>query len=166
VSYDSSTSQPSHSWIRSPGKPVSSFEIEPPGVLTSTGTEIAYLLSSTTKTTGRRRLVAVLSASQNSPWLVVPSPVEQKTTSSPRIGRSASGIRSFCEYRSHASAHPTACRNWVPVGLEALTMLSSRCPQCDGICRPPELGSSAAATALSSCSVAVMPSPRQSARSR
>ena len=35
----------------------------------------------------------------------------------------------------------------VPVGLEELTMLRSFRPQWDGICRPPEFGSSAAATA-------------------
>jgi hypothetical protein len=73
---------------------------------------------------------------------------------------------SMVEYRSQASAHPTAWRNWVPVGLEALTILSFLCPQWEGICRPPEFGSSAAPTAERSCSVAVIPSPRQSARSR
>ena len=31
--------------MKSPGKPVRSLEIEPPAVFTSTGTEMAYLLS-------------------------------------------------------------------------------------------------------------------------
>ena len=67
-----------------------SFDTEPPAVFTSTGTEMAYPLSSTRKTTGSLRLVAVLSASQNSPSLVVPSPVVQSTTSSPCAFPSAS----------------------------------------------------------------------------
>src|ERR671915_669422 len=115
TSYEAITSHPSTSWMKSPGNPVSSLETDPPGVLTSTGTEMAYPLSSTRKTTGSLRLVAVLSASQNSPSLVVPSPVVQSTTSSPRISWSLSGMPSIVEYRSHASAQPTAWRNWVPV---------------------------------------------------
>jgi hypothetical protein len=54
----------------------------PPAVCTSTGTEMAYLLSSTRKTTGSFRLQAVFMASQNSPSEVVPSPVQTTTTSS------------------------------------------------------------------------------------
>jgi hypothetical protein len=64
------------------GNPVTSLEIDPPAVFTSTGTEMAYLLSSMRNTTGSLRLQAEFIASQNS-WLVVPSPDEQKTTSSP-----------------------------------------------------------------------------------
>ena len=52
------------------------------------------------------------------------------------------------------------------MGLEELTILSALWPQCDGIWRPPELGSSAAATPDKSISVGVMPSERQRARSR
>ncbi len=55
----------------------------PPGVFTSTGVEIAYSLSSTTYTTGSRALLAVFSDSQNSPWLVAPSPSDTYVTSSP-----------------------------------------------------------------------------------
>src|SRR5947208_11641558 len=35
----------------------------------------------------------------------------------------------------------------VPVQEDLLTMFSRGCPQCEGICRPPELGSSLAPTA-------------------
>ena len=48
----------------------------PPAVWTSTGTEMAYLLSSIRKSMGSFRLQAVFSASQNSPSLVDPSPPE------------------------------------------------------------------------------------------
>ena len=65
-----------------------SVETEPPAVCTSTGTEMAYLLSSMRKSTGSLRLLALFSASQNSPWLVVPSPAEQYTSSSPLMGLS------------------------------------------------------------------------------
>ena len=65
-----------------------------------------------------------------------------------------------------ASAAPTACSTCVPVGLEPETMLSVGWPQCDGIWRPPELGSSFAPTAASSISSGVTPSCRHSARSR
>ena len=115
----------------------------PPAVLISTGTEIAYPLSSTTYTTGSARLHALLIDSQNSPSLVAPSPVETYTTSSsvkPSVMPS-----SFA--RSEASAMPTACRNCVPVGDDDETMLYARCPQWLGICRPPDAGSAAAPTA-------------------
>ncbi len=46
----------------------------PPGVFTSTGTEIAYSLSSIMNSIGSLRFDAEFSDSQNSPWLVVPSP--------------------------------------------------------------------------------------------
>jgi hypothetical protein len=108
------------------------------------------------------RLQAVLSDSQNSPSDVVPSPVETKTTSSSR--NPSVMPRSFA--RSDASAVPAAWRNWVPVGDDVETMLRSLCPQCDGICRPPDDGSLAAPTASYSISFGVMPSARQSARSR
>ncbi len=94
---------------------LTSFDTEPPAVCTSMGTEMAYLLSSTRKRTGNFRLLALFNASQNSPSLVVPSPHEQYTRSS-STGFSA---------RNHASAQPTAWRNWVPVGLDWLTMLSA-----------------------------------------
>ncbi len=106
-------------------------------------------------------------ASQNSPWLVVPSPELTKTTSSPRTRPRSDGCSSSrARYLTSASAAPTACRNCVPVGLLWETMLSPLWPQWLGICRPPELGSSAEATAESSISRGVMPSARQSARSR
>ncbi len=54
----------------------------PPGVFASTGVEIAYPLSSITYSTGSLPLEAVFSDSQNSPWLVEPSPIETYTTSS------------------------------------------------------------------------------------
>ena len=53
-----------------------SRDTEPPAVCTSTGTEIAYPLSSMRNNTGSFRLLAVFSASQNSPSLVVPSPAD------------------------------------------------------------------------------------------
>ena len=93
---------------------------------------------------GSLRFDAVFSDSQNSPCDVVPSPVETNTTSSawkPSMMPSRPA-------RIVASAAPTACRNCVPVGDDVETMLSCLCPQCDGICRPPELGSMAAPTAL------------------
>ena len=65
-----------------------------------------------------------------------------------------------------ASAAPTACSTCVPVGLDPDTMFSAVWPQCDGICRPRELGSSLAPTAARSISSGVTPSCRQSARSR
>jgi PAB1-binding protein PBP1 len=89
-------------------------------------------------------LLAVFIDSQNSPWLVVPSPVDTNTTSSPRNCASA---RPSVAARTDPSAAPTPCRNCVPVGDEELGMLSPLCPQCEGICRPPELGSAAAPTA-------------------
>src|SRR5579872_5396387 len=114
------TSQPSTSSTYRPGKLRTSLEIEPPGVLTSTGTEIAYPLSSTRYTTGNLRLHAVLSDSQNSPSLVAPSPVETYTTSS---------VVSSSLPRRYASAQPTACRNCVPVGEEDDVMLYALAPQ-------------------------------------
>ena len=63
-------SQPSTCCTKRLGNPLTSLEIEPPAVFTSTGTEIAYPLSSTRKTTGSFRLHAVLRLSQNSPSLV------------------------------------------------------------------------------------------------
>src|SRR5207237_2141289 len=127
-------------------------------------TEAAYPSYSMRKRIGSFRLLALFRASQNSPSLVVPSPAETYTSPSLRVG--LSGTASRCADRSHASAQPTACRNWVPVGLDWLTMCSALWHQWDGICRPPELGSSAAPTADSSISVGVMPSRRQRARSR
>ncbi|OGU04225.1 MAG: hypothetical protein A2085_08990 [Gemmatimonadetes bacterium GWC2_71_10] len=61
-------------------------------MLTSTGTEMAYPLSSTRNRTGSRRLDAELSASQTSPSLVVPSPSDTYTTSSLRALVSRSGM--------------------------------------------------------------------------
>src|SRR5258707_1072227 len=49
-----------------------------------------------------------------------------------------------------ASAAPTACSTCVPVGLDPETMLYFVWPQCDGICRPPDAGSSFAPTAAMS----------------
>ena len=110
---------------------------------------------------------AVFIASQNSPSLVVPSPAVTRTTSSPcALPASCAWSLSSSLYLTTASAAPTAWRNWVPVGLLWETMLSFLWPQWLGICRPPELGSSSAATADRSISFGVMPSWRQSARSR
>ena len=54
----------------------------------------------------------------------------------------------------------------MPVGEDLVTTLSRRWPQWEGICRPPEFGSSFAPTAERNISVAVMPSCSMSARSR
>jgi hypothetical protein len=81
--------------------------------------------------------------SQNSPCDVVPSPVETKTTSS-HLNPS---VMPRALARTTASADPTACRNCVPVGDELRDDVELLVPQCDGICRPPELGSIAAPTA-------------------
>jgi hypothetical protein len=94
----------------------------------------------------------------------VPSPVETNTTSSP--WKPPSSPMPSCAARSDASALPTACRNCVPVGDDVETMFSFWWPQWLGIWRPPELGSAAAPTASYSISAGVMPSCRQSARSR
>ncbi len=77
ASKDAIGSQPSTSSRKRSGKLATSLETEAPAVCTSTGTEIAYLLSSIRKRTGSFRLLAVFIASQNSPSLVVPSPPEQ-----------------------------------------------------------------------------------------
>jgi hypothetical protein len=54
----------------------------------------------------------------------------------------------------------------VPVGLDPEMIFSFGSPQCDGICRPPEFGSSLEPTAASSIDSGVMPICRHSARSR
>ena len=102
---------------------MSSRDTFPPAVCTSTGTEIAYSLSSMTKRTGSFRLQAVFSASQNSPSEVVPSPAVQTTISS--SAKEVTWWRSSGAMvaRSPASAVPTAFRNCVPVGDEGQTML-------------------------------------------
>src|SRR5687767_8897796 len=118
-------SQPSTSWTYNPGNPLTSFEIEPPAMPTSTGTQIAEPLSSTRDTTGSFRFVAVFNDSQNSPSLVVPSPVVTSTTSSfskPSVIPSSLALIT-------ASAEPTACKNCVPVGEETDTMFRSFFPQ-------------------------------------
>jgi hypothetical protein len=56
--------------------------------------------------------------------------------------------------------------HWLPVGLDCVTMLRVRSPQCAGICRPPDAGSSAEPTACSSTSVGETPRPSTSAKSR
>ena len=53
----------------------------------------------------------------------------------------------ICRARQLASAHPTACSNCVPVGDEDEGIFSDLWPQCEGICRPCELGSASAPTA-------------------
>ena len=153
--YDAMKSVPSTSPRHSPGKPATSFEMLPPAVWHETGTEMAYPLSSTRKSTGRRLRQATLSDSQNSPSLVAPSPEATSVISSDAGARSRP-----------ASAQPTACRYCVPVGDDELTMLNFAWPQCEGIWRPPEEGSAAAPTACSSISSGVTPSARHSARSR
>ncbi len=74
VMYEAIGSQPSHSSTRSPGIERKIFEMLPPAVCASIGTEMAYLLSVIRKTTGARRRQAAFNASQNSPSLVEPSP--------------------------------------------------------------------------------------------
>ena len=59
-----------------------------------------------------------------------------------------------------------ACSHCMPAVEDRDTMLSLGKPQCDGICRPPEEGSSLAPTACSSICSGVTPRPRHSARSR
>src|SRR5688572_26025905 len=111
---------------------------------------------------GSFRLHAMLSDSQNSPSLVVPSPVVTRTTSSFLNPSDIFRLAAFFT----ASAEPTAWRNCVPVGDDTDTMLMDFFPQWLGICRPPEFGSLAAPTAEYNISAAVSPSWRQSARSR
>ena len=95
----------------------------PPAVCTSTGTEIAYSLSSMRNRTGSFRLHAVLSASQNSPSDVVPSPAVHTTISSSAKDVTWWRSSGATDARSPASAVPTAVRNWVPVGDEGQTTL-------------------------------------------
>ncbi len=161
-----STSVPSTSSMSRSGNPLTSRLTLPPAVPTSTGTEMAYPLSSTRKTTGSFRFDAVFSASQNSPSEVCPSPVVQSTTSSSSNASIRSRIPSTNEARNAPSAVPTDCRYWVPVGEDVDTIRRSRRPQCDGICRPPLAGSASAPTACSRCSYGVIPSAWLSARSR
>src|SRR5277367_2543466 len=97
---------------------------------------MAYPLSSIRNSTGSRPRQAWLMDSQNSPSLVAPSPELAST----RLSPPGSSTR-------QASAHPTACTNWVPVADELLTICFAALAQCDGICRPPDDGSSAAPTA-------------------
>ena len=59
-----------------------SREMSPPGVCTSTGTEIAYPLSSMRNRTGNCLVQVAPIASQNSPSLVAPSPSDVNTISS------------------------------------------------------------------------------------
>ena len=86
ASYDRIGSLPSTSSSNRLGKLRTSLDTEPPAVWTSIGTEMAYLLSSMRNRTGSLRLLALFSASHHSPSLVVPSPAEQYTISSPWIG--------------------------------------------------------------------------------
>src|SRR5205085_884970 len=61
-----------------------------------------------------------------------------------------------------ASAAPTACSTCVPVGLEPETMLYFVWPQCDGIWRPPDAGSSfepTAARIIASAPVGICSTP-------
>ena len=136
-----------------------------PGVCTSTGTEIAYWLSVIRKRMGALSVAAVVRASQNSPWLVVPSPEETYTTSSSwKAWRFLMSLRT--ERKRPPSEQPTACKNCVPVGLDCDTTFARFSPQWAGIWRPPEFGSAAAATASKSISVGVMPRVSIRARSR
>src|SRR5262245_5759048 len=139
--------------------------MDPPGVLTSTGTEIAYPLSSTRKRTGSFRLQAEERPSQNSPSEVWPSRVETRPSSSFwKPPRSASAL--IWLIRQPPPAAPTAWRHWPPVH-EDLGIRSSRLdPQWDGICLPAEAGSSLAPTAWRNISYGVTPIWRHSARSR
>ena len=110
---------------------------------------------------------AVLSDSQNSPSLVAPSPIERYVTSSAWNRSARSGMSLTRSYSMPASAQPTACRHCVPVGLP-----------CDGMLRrvmaPVRRHLTAARIRIvlrahgaeSSISSGVMPSVRQSARSR
>src|ERR1700741_1034670 len=117
---------------------------------------------------------ATFSDSQNSPSLVAPSPAETYTISSLSCrANSPSGAFFACANAFGcaskycvASAAPTACTNCVPVHELLLTTLYLGCPQCLGICRPPELGSSFAPTACSNISSGDTPTIKQNARSR
>ena len=99
-------------------------------------------MSSTRNSTGSCLVHAAFSASQNSPSLVEPSPSEVKTISSAWKRCVAIGDvrRRGCRC-TPASAAPTACSTCVAVALDPETMFSAVCPQCDGIWRPPLLGS-------------------------
>jgi hypothetical protein len=120
--YDATGSHPSTSTTCSGLNPAMVFEIDECGVCTSRGTEIAYSLSSIRKTIGSSITHAVVSASQNSPSDVDPSPPVQSTTSSlwnppPSAARTSSWSRAF----AIASAQPTAWRYCVAIGDDAET---------------------------------------------
>src|SRR5206468_10266002 len=124
-----------------------SREMLAPAVWHSTGTEMAYPLSSIRNRSGSRCKQATLSDSQNSPSLVAPSPAVTSVTSSLSLPR-----------YNDASAQPTACVNCVPVGEEPLTMWISWLAQCEATCRPPDAGSLAEATPCGTISEGATPS--------
>ena len=102
---------------------------------------------------GAFKFTALLRASQNSPWLQVPSPVVASATSSEWMPRSS--CTPPCSARTTASTAPTAWRNWLPVGLEVMKMFSFLWPQWLGIWRPPLAGSSTEPTEPRNISLAV-----------
>src|SRR6059036_1547255 len=90
---------------------------------------MAYLLFSQYQTTGSLWTPEKFSPSCQSPSLVAPSPNQQPTT--------ASSPRYWMAY-----ATPAAWGIWVAMGEEPVRMPRLFDPQCAGICRPPEDGSS------------------------
>ena len=94
-----------------------------------------------------RRMQAVLSDSQNSPSLVAPSPERhvddlvalESASRDPESRRRARRSRPLRRRRRRAAPG-------VAVALDPGTIFSARWPQCDGIWRPPLLGSAAAPT--------------------
>ena len=116
-------------------------------------TEIAYRLFSQMKITGSLCTPAKFRPSCHAPALVAPSPNQHAVTaSSPR-------------YRA-AQANPAAWGICVAIGEECEMMFNRRDPQCDGICRPPDVGSSALANKPRKISYGVIPATSTTARSR
>src|SRR5437016_7229347 len=85
---------------------------------------MAYPLSSTRQTTGRRSAEMVLRNSQNSPSPVAPSPIDTYVTSSSCTTGEPGRAPPNAGSRLVASAQPAACRHCVPVALDPFTMCS------------------------------------------
>jgi hypothetical protein len=77
------------------------------------------------------------------------------------VPTTASSFLSFLEY-----AMPAAWRHCVAIGDEPVMMLRSRLPQCAGICRPPDEGSSFFPKRPRKTSLGVKPATSTSAMSR
>ena len=112
--------------------------------------------------------MAALSASQNSPSEVAPSPIVTTETSSlarPEVAE-RNGLDSGRARKRPASAAPTPGRHSEPVGEEVVKTWRRREPQWEGICRPAEASPAFAPVAERSISSGVTPRPRQRALSR